>query len=155
MTRPATRSIGAPGIGLVVLGAVLVLLSFTTLSWYSGSHEADSVGDITFNLLHHLRNDPTLTHAYFTWLSWVLLLAGIAVGFTANFPTEVATPLRMASIVLGVAGAVLTYLSLHSLTSVAHRGVFDHAGPGIYATMAGFVVIGLGGAVGPLPSRES
>ena len=158
MSERRTRTIGVPGILLSVSGAVLVLLSLTTLTWYGGrSHGADSVGAITFSTLHRLTQvvpgESTSARWYFSWLAWTLLLIGIALGFAANLPTPAATVLRIAGLLTGLAGVAITYYALHQLFGSTGSHVFDNADAGVYVAMAGYLIIGLGAAAGPLPVR--
>src|SRR5579875_269718 len=59
VTRPRPRpgrqrrAVRIPGIVLVLVGAILVLLSFRFFDWYSVAPRADSTSEITFSALHN------------------------------------------------------------------------------------------------------
>jgi hypothetical protein len=149
----AARSIGVPGIGLILAGVVLLLVSFTAVDWYPGSNRPSAVAHIGFTDLHHLTAASTsvaIAKAYFGWLAWVLLILVIVVGFAANVPTPAANGLRVAGFALGLAGAAVTYLALDRLAGWAgSRSAFDHARAGVWLAIGGYLVAGLGAGLGP------
>jgi hypothetical protein len=152
---PESRSIGAPGIALTLVGAVLLMISFTAVDWYPGSTGPSAIAHITFTDLHRLTTANTtvgIATAYFGWLAWVLLILVIAVGLAANLPTRAANGLRAAGFALGLAGAACTYLALSKLASASGGsvGAFDHARIGVWLALAGYLVAGAGAAIGPL-----
>jgi hypothetical protein len=155
--RPNDRTIGVYGITLVVAGAVLLLLAFTTLSWYRiDTVGADSVGSLrfTFSKLHDLLRDnhsaPRSSRVYFGWLAWTLLLSMIAVGFVANLPTRAAVVLRPIGLAIGAFGVSMTYYSFDKLNGGNH---LDHARAGVWLAMIGFAAGAVGAALGPMRVR--
>jgi hypothetical protein len=147
-----TRSIGVPGVALNLAGVALLLVAFTSVDWYPGSNRPSAVVHIRFNDLHNLTASTSvgLAKAYFAWLSWVLLLVVIAVGFVANLPSPVANGLRIAGLAVGLAGAAVTYLALNKLASwTGSHSAFDHARAGVWLALAGYLVAGAGAALGP------
>lgn len=155
--------VGYPGIGLVFVGAALILLSFTTLNWYPGNHGANAVSDITFSKLHGnlaAFDASWASITYFGWIAWTLLLLAIVVGLAANLPTPYHNGLRVAGFAIGLAGFAWTYYALAQyLQAQQDRGgakgasVFTNASGGIWAALAGFVLCAAGAALGPLPWR--
>ncbi len=152
------RVVGAPGLALTALGGLMVVVSFTVLGWYSASGGVDTVGAIGFGELHAQTRSfdaPQLARDYFAWLSWVLLLATIGMGIEANLPSRSSGSFRVLGFVSGCVGAGVTYLALHSLWGAladrygADVGVFRHASLGLWVALAGFVLAGLGAALGP------
>ena len=137
------------GIVLVTLGVVLILISFTALHWYAASSQVDSAGDAGFADLHRLAtvSGRGLARAYFGWFAWLLILAVIVLGFLANVPSAAALWLRVAGVLLGLAGAGATYAALHGV--VPGGNVFHNADAGIWLAMIGYVIAGAGAAVGP------
>ncbi len=148
-----TGSIGVPGVALLLAGVVLLLVSFTAVDWYPGSDRPSAVAHIGFADLHHLTAAGTsvaLAKAYFGWLAWVLLILVIVVGFAANLPSPAADGLRVAGLALGLGGAVVTYLALVKLASWSgSRSAFDDARAGVWLAIGGYLVAGLGAALGP------
>lgn len=159
--RPLPRlggtRIGYPGIALMIAGSVMLLAAFTVVNWYPGSRGADSEADITFKKLHALAGSggtPAISQMYFNWLCWALLILAIVVAMAANFPSVATESLRIFGFALGLTGAAITYLVLEQ----PHRGTtgsaFDHAQYGVWLALAGFLVIGLGAALGPLSEQQ-
>lgn len=147
------RSIGTRGIGLVLVGALTVLISFTVLEWYPGSNGPSAVTHIRFADLHEASNfelAPVLPNAYFGWLAWVLLLLVLAVGWAANLPTPASGVLRLLGVAVGLGGTVATYFALDALSEINEGDYPLHnASAGIWLTLAGFLVAGTGAAIGP------
>jgi hypothetical protein len=165
--RSGVPRIGAPGIGVMVVGAVLLLLSFTTLDWYQApKSQGDSVSKIGFAELHHNLDSfpaggrPGPSEAYFSWLAWVLLIAVIIVAFAANLPTKASDGLRMFGFFLGLLGVAFTYYTLSRYAQAAHdlfgtsSGALTHADIGIWAALGGYLLAGIGAAFGPLGARN-
>jgi hypothetical protein len=146
--------VGLPGAALVLLGAVLVLLSFRFLDWYDVPSSADSSGNVTFSKLHSSADQlggAGVATAYFDWLAWVLLLGVIVAGAAANVSTPVVDVLRVTAFLLGVAGAAATYYALaqhFDATGSAHS-VLHNSTWGLWAALLGFLLAAAGGALGP------
>lgn len=147
--RQQPRAIGVPGILVVTLGVVLILIAFTTQNWYAASSHVDSAGDVGFAELHRLASvsGGGLSRAYFGWLAWVLILAAIVVGFLANVPSPASIGLRAVGLLLGLIGAAGTYAALHGV--VPGGDVFHNADAGIWLAVVGYLVTGVGAALGP------
>ncbi len=146
---------GLPGVALVIVGALLVLVSFRFLDWYDVSaHGADSAGSITFGRLQasadQLGNAGVAT-AYFDWLGWLLLIALILVGVAANLATPVTDALRVAGFLLGVVGVAGTYYALaqHFSATGSEHSVFYHSTWGLWAALIGFLLGAAGAVLGP------
>lgn len=160
-TGPDGRRIGVVGVGLVSLGAIMLILSFTTLEWRRVAARGDSVGEIDFaalrqNLEHFpAGGKPGATVAYFTWLCWVLLIALILLGYAANLPTPSSNGLRLGGFFLGLVGAAFTYYALSRYSLATHdlfgtsSGALDNADLGIWFALGGYLLAGAGAAVGP------
>ncbi|MDT4907682.1 MAG: hypothetical protein QOF87_3090 [Pseudonocardiales bacterium] len=152
-----SRSMGTRGIALVLIGALALLISFTVLEWYPGSSQPSAVAHIRFADLHQASDfdlAPVLSGAYFGWLAWVLLLLVIAVGFAANVPTQASGVLRILGAAIGLGGVVATY---YALAGLSRRNEGDYplhnASAGIWLALAGFLIAGLGAALGPMRAR--
>jgi len=150
----AGRTIGVPGVVLVLAGAVLALLSFRFLHWYDVPAGHDSSGDVTFGKLGDSADQlggAGVAAAYFGWLAWLLLIAGIVVGVAANLPTPLADPLRVTGFVVGLlgTGGTLYALAQHFHAAGSTNGIFHNASWGTWSALAGFVLIAAGAALGP------
>ncbi|HZY75068.1 MAG TPA: hypothetical protein VFE40_02030 [Jatrophihabitantaceae bacterium] len=165
-TGPDGRRIGIPGIVLVSAGAIMLILSFTTLEWRKLAARGDAVSEIDFaalrqNLEHFpAGGKPGPTVAYFTWLCWVLLIALIVVGFAANLPTRRSNGLRLAGFFLGLVGAAFTYYALSRYSLASHdlfgtsSGALDNADLGIWFALGGYLLAGAGSSIGPMQPRR-
>jgi hypothetical protein len=156
--QSSRRSIGVPGIALVLVGAAVVLLSIRFLTWYDVPAGHDSSGDVTFGKLHgsvEQLGGAGVASAYFGWLAWVLLLGGIVAGVAANVPSPASDPLRVAGFAVGLVGAAGTYYALaqHFNATGSTHSVFHNATWGVWAALLGFVLIAAGAALGPRRTR--
>lgn len=165
--RPDSRRVGVLGMLVVTLGAVMLIMSFTSLDWRQrASNGGDNVGTIDFaalrqNLEHFpAAGRPAATVAYFTWLCWVLLLALIVVGFVANVPSPWSNGLRLTGFFLGMVGAAFTYYALTRYAQATHdlfgssSGALDNSDLGIWFALFGYLLAGVGSAIGPMPGAK-
>ena len=148
--RRARTGVGAAGLGLTLAGAVLVVLSFTALDWLSFD------GDSTFAQISarvHVmgRYASGLAIAYYDWLGWVALGVVLVVAVLAALPTSPTAVLRVTGLVLGLAAAGLTVWSTKlSATSTPSLGeALSSQRLGFYAAVVGFLLMGVGAALGP------
>ena len=164
---PRTRHLGIPGMLLVIWGGAVLLLSFTRLEWKRRPQGGDVVQLIDFtalrrNLEHFpAAGRPSASVAYFDWLAWALLFALIVVGFAANVPWPAATALRLLGFVLGLVGAALTYYTLARYAQATHdlfgtsSHALDNSEDGTWFAIGGYLVAGVGAALGPLAARRT
>ena len=148
------RAVGVPGIVLVLLGAVLALLSFRFLHWYDVPAGHDSSGDVTFSKLHTSADQlggAGMAAAYFGWLAWLLLIAGIVLGVAANLPTPMSDALRVTGFLVGLLGVGGTFYALaqHFNATGSRNGILHNATWGTWAAAAGFALIAVGAVLGP------
>ncbi len=140
--RPAPS---VPGLIIASVGAAAAIIGFFT-PWYSANGTDTKLKDIVAAVKPD--GAPGLAHAWFGALMWVVFgLAAIA-AFLAVLPTPAGTALRILAPLLGIVGAVLVYAALNSVTSKSDASPFDHAAVGLWLTLLGFVVVGVGGAFG-------
>jgi hypothetical protein len=151
-------SVGGPGALLVLLGAVLVLLSYLTLNWYGVTGTTDTAPKATFNNLHHSVDQfggAAAAAVYFDWLSWTLLIAAIVVGTLASLTTRITDAMRVLGFLIGVAGIGCTYYALlQYFDAQADAGALEHnplynATWGLFAVMLGFLLTAVGSVMGP------
>ncbi len=160
------RRLGVLGMLVVTLGAIMLIMSFTSLDWRQrATGGGDNVGRIDFaalrqNLEHFpAAGRPGPAVAYFSWLCWVLLILLIIVGFAANVPTRRANGLRLTGFFLGLVGAAFTYYALTRYAQATHdlfgsgSGALDNADLGIWFALLGYLSAGAGAAIGPMTAR--
>ena len=153
--RAGRADVRGSGLLLVLGGAGFVLISFRFLDWYQvPTSGADTAGDPTFPALRDSAQQlggAGVALAYFTWLSWALAIAVAVLGASAVLPLPGAGPLRLLGFLAGVLGAVATYYALaqHQNAVGSAHSVFHNATWGVWAAIGGFLVAGLGAALGP------
>jgi hypothetical protein len=145
------------GIVAVLIGAVLVLISFSGLDWYAAPPPGPDVAPVgrSFAELHHNAEAlglGFLVDAYFIWLAWVVLIALIIVGTLASVAREHADNYRVGGLILGLFGAAITYYIVYKIHQSSQAGhVFSRASTGIWFVLFGFVLAGAGSALGSWP----
>jgi hypothetical protein len=161
-TRGA-RTIGVPGVALVVVGAVLVVVAFRFLEWYDvpGS-AADRQARITFGALHTSADGLSgagAASAYFDWLAWLLVIAVVVVGIVAALPLRYADGLRVAGFLLGLLGLAATYFAIAQLhnaqvsAGAAKHSVLYNSTWGLWVTFGGYLLAAIGAGLGPRAAR--
>jgi hypothetical protein len=141
------RKFGIVGAIIVIIGAVVLIVSFTALSWVHPGTEK-------FSKLHQFSRQagtPGFQHTYFGWLGWVLVVVALLVGVAANAPTPVHGVLRTLGILVGIGAAVCTFFALK--TGSTFNAVFHHGGVGFWLAIVGFLIAGIGAVVGPPEDR--
>ncbi len=156
---PGTAGVGATGrgygfVGMVtaLIGVIALIVSFLGLNWISVSGTT-----VKFSDLHTLASDssvPEVSHLYFGWLGWTLAIVGVIVALIANCPTPVHGGMRALGLLIGVAGAVLTFFALDSGSDTSLSDVLKDAGVGFWVAIGGFVLIAIGAATGPRHVRS-
>ncbi|MGH8962315.1 MAG: hypothetical protein ACRDWT_14185 [Jatrophihabitantaceae bacterium] len=156
---------GIVGATLAVVGAVLGVVAFTAVNWYS-----QDTGETTshFGDVHRLvaRLDSlgfanSLSVAYFGWLAWVLLIVGLVAAIVANLPVPGVGAFRVIGAVLGLAGAAASFIAIKFYTGPTGNGdipsgygdYLKHARSGFYLAVVGFVLIAAGSLIGPSRRR--
>ena len=90
----------------------------------------------------------------------VLLIALIVVAFGANLPSRASDGLRVLGFFLGLVGVAVTYYTLSRYAEATHdlfgtsSGALDNADLGIWCALGGYLLAGVGAALGPLPPKE-
>jgi hypothetical protein len=148
--REARAGYSVAGLGVILAGAVLVLLAFTTLDWLS--FRSDSTFAQISARLHLMGPYASgLAIAYFNWLGWVAFGVVLLVALLAALPTAYSALSRATGLLLGVGAAVLTFWSIKlSATPVPSYGdALSSQRLGFYAAVVGFVLMGVGAAIRP------
>lgn len=159
-----SQRFGLVGAVLTGLGALLVVLAFTALDWYgknglSGSQSRFSDIHKALDQIGDFAQSPA--KLYFGWLGWVLLAAAAVTALIAALPT-VGMPFRVLGVLVAIAAVVLTFLSIQLVKNdqaveKAFRGYgawLKHGRLGFYTAIAGFVLMGVGAAIGPSRTRR-
>jgi hypothetical protein len=153
--RAGNGEVRGGGLLLVLGGAGFVLISFRFLDWYHvPTSGADTAGDPTFPALRDSAQQlggAGVALAYFDWLSWTLVIAVAVLGASAVLPLPGAASLRLLGFLAGILGAVATYYALaqHQNAVGSADSVFHNATWGVWAAIGGFLVAGIGAALGP------
>jgi hypothetical protein len=154
------RVFGVTGVILVLAGALLVLLAYRFLDWYSVvAGGADSAGNVDFGKLRSSADQlggAGVATAYFDWLGWVLLITLIVVGVGANLVTPATDVLRFAGFLIGLVGAGATYYALaqHFNATGSEHSIFYNSTWGLWLTFAGFLLAAAGAALSPRRIRQ-
>ncbi|MDT4928397.1 MAG: hypothetical protein QOF92_1264 [Pseudonocardiales bacterium] len=147
---PPSQSFGVVGAAIAVVGAALVVVAFTALNWFKGNGSS-KVSDIHKVLDGAPSNTVSgLANAYFSWLGWVLLALAAIIAIAANAPSPASGALRGVGVVVGLGAAVLTLFAIKLSSGGPDLTAYLKDGRvGFYATLAGFVLIAVGAAIGP------
>jgi len=143
---------GLAGMLFVDAGIVLLFAAFDAVNWYS----LPRFGTLDFHQLHTLTAHGVGARAprwYFSWLGWVLLASAALFGLVATIRSPLAIAFRIGGVLVSLIAIGATYWSLHKLVTPA--SVFDNTCAGMWLTFAGFVLTGVGAALGPLGSRSA
>lgn len=159
MATDGDRTFGTGAALVVLVGAAMVIVSFRFLDWYDvPARAADTPGSITFNTLHDGASQLSgagAASAYFGWLAWILLIAGVLVGVAAALPSPVADGLRVVGFLIGLLGVAATYFAIaqyrnaQQAAGAAKHGIFENTTWGVWAALAGFLLTALGAVLGP------
>jgi hypothetical protein len=145
-----TDSFGIVGTVLALLGGVVLVVSFTALTWFSAFPNSG-----TFSAIHDVVSKDShaagFTSAYFGWLAWVFLIVVVVAGVLSSVPSPALRVFRIIGVVVGFAAAGLTFLAIKisASGSPAYSEYLKHARIGFYFAVAGFLLAGIGAAIGP------
>jgi hypothetical protein len=159
---------------LVLGGAAAVGVGLTVGPWLTHA-KAATVSNFHRTLSGLFQDGPALSEAYFSWLSWAMLVAALALGTLAICPFDgtVSVTLRLLAFAVGTIAliaslvAIVKYIDwiktliadpdadhsarLPTTSASAVHIVLSNAGYGMWLTLGGFLAIGVGGLLGPLP----
>ncbi|PZS17515.1 MAG: hypothetical protein DLM57_08340, partial [Pseudonocardiales bacterium] len=153
-----SQSFGMVGALIAALGAILVIVAFTAVDWFkkgSGSHSHFS--DIHRALDQGKGFAAGPAKLYFAWLGWTLLVAVVIVALLANLPSPAAAALRILGSLLALAAIALSFLAISLAKSGLHGPAYTtylkDARLGFYLAVGGFLLAGIGAAIGPMRRR--
>jgi ABC-type branched-subunit amino acid transport system permease subunit len=136
-----------PGLPLVALGLVFGLFAYANDCWYAPLTRNADLG-----ATHDLFNGSgisSLATQYLGWLGWTLFIVATVIGAAATYLSS--KSLAWVTVALGVAGIVLTFLTLHSMTFLAFRQspndgqTWGNIGDGGYTALLVFAILGAAG----------
>jgi hypothetical protein len=145
-------SFGIAGTVLALLGGVVLVVSFTALDWFS-AFQGGSGGE-SFGQVGDLVDQPSaagFASAYFHWLAWVFLIVVVIAGVLSSVPSPALRVFRIIGTVVGLAAAGLTFLAIKLGNSgvTPYTEYLKHARVGFYFAIVGFLLAGIGAAIGP------
>jgi hypothetical protein len=176
---PATRGFGIAGAILALIGIVAAVLAFTVLHWFRNAKSDSLLhtlgNDSKFSQIHdgfskvkrqlppslhkdvHLGIGPT----YFSWLAWVLLAVAVVVTLLALLPSRASAPFRVLAPIVALVAIGLTFWAIYLIRFTGrlkaefpghvpgYSDYLSHAFLGFWFAVGGFLLIGLGGLLGP------
>ena len=152
-TRAGGQSFGVIGAVIVVVGAILGIVAFTATNWFDG-HEDSHFSDVhnAVQVLDRYKVANGVSVAYFGWLAWVLLAAAVVFALIANIPSTAGAAFRVIGPLVAAAGLAFTFLAIRLATksdSNSYGDYLKHARVAFYLALAGFLLAGVGAALGP------
>jgi hypothetical protein len=155
-----SQSFGVIGAAIAVVGAILLVVGFTAVNWYSGGGDS-KVSNIRATIDVFGSDSVTgSAKVYFGWLGWALVIVAVLAAVGAVTPT-IGGPFRVVAIVVSVAGIIMTFLAIELTKSGIDLGVatgysdyLKHARLGFYFAVIGFLLTGVGAAVGPADRKQ-
>ncbi len=141
--------------GLTAFGTLLLLVSLLGLAWFTPDGQNLTTGDVRSLLDGYGDLASSLAVAYYSWLSWVLLLLGASSAVAAALPVRaVSLAFRIAGPIVSGFALLLTFGSIELKSSVyASSDDFSssasHLGIGFWLAVAGFALIGAAAIIGP------
>jgi ABC-type branched-subunit amino acid transport system permease subunit len=106
-----------PGLPLVVGSLILGLFAYLNDCWYAPGTRNDDFSDT--HTLFKGSGISSLASQYLSWLGWVLFAGAVILAVAASYLIN--KSLAWAAAAVSVLGIVLTFLTLHSITFVAHK----------------------------------
>lgn len=138
---------GIVGMVLGLLGGVLLIVCFTALDWYSGANS--SFSNIHDGLDAAGGAAKGFASAYFSWFAWTFLVVSVLAAVGSSFPSPALRAARVIGVVAAFAAAGLSFLAVQLTDQRSYLYFLEHARVGFYLTVIGFVLVGVGAAIGP------
>jgi magnesium-transporting ATPase (P-type) len=152
-----TTQFGVVGAALALLGAIALVVSFTAVDWFKKDGSASSHASDVHKFLNSVgSNAVPISKAYFGWLCWALLVVVVGSALLANVAWPAAKAFRIIGPILAVAGIAVTFLAIRLLPASAglkYSEYLKNARLGFYLAVAGFLIAGVGAAIGARRSR--
>jgi hypothetical protein len=146
-------SFGIVGTVMALLGGVVLVVSLTALDWFADFGGTRSGGNATFGDVSDVVGNSSaakgFASAYFGWLAWVFVIVVVIAGVLASVPSPALRVFRIIGVVVGFAAAGLSFLAIQLFDNTSYLEYLKHARIGFYFAVIGFVVAGIGAAIGP------
>jgi hypothetical protein len=137
---------GIVGMVFALLGGVLLIVCFTALDWFKGSTSFGDIGD-------YIDRSPGaatgFATAYFGWFAWVFFVVALLSAIGSSFPSPALRALRVLGVVTAFAAAGLSFLAIQVSDNRSYVDWLKDARIGFYLAVVGFILIGIGAAIGP------
>ena len=129
-----------PGLLIITIGLVLLIVSMTTLTWFSSDFISANFGE-----LHHssgLNSAPWWFQSYFEWQAVTYLILSFVGAYTTKLINPANLALRVVFFLYAVGGAVTTFLA--PLDVESFHTLMKSADAGYWSAVAGFLCIAAG-----------
>jgi hypothetical protein len=144
---PAGDSFGIAGTVMALLGGILLIVAFTAIDWFG--NPTLSFSDVGNGLDAAGDNANGFASAYFGWLAWLFLVVVVVAGVLSSVPTPALRAFRIIGTVVGFAAAGLSFLAVQLSDHNSYLYYLKHARVGFYFAVIGFLIAGIGAAIGP------
>lgn len=140
---------GVIGTTVAGIGAVLLIVALTAVTWISRGGVSLSFGQVHSRVGADAAAASGMAGSYFSWLAWTLTIVTVIVAVAANLPSPAAGPLRALGAVLAAAAIAFTFLSIRLYTGRSYSDYISGASVGFYLAVLGFLLVGIGALIGP------
>ncbi len=136
-----------PGLPVVVVGLILGLVAFISAAWFAPLQLNATFADTNSDFAG-LGLAPVAS-AFLAWLGWVVFALAVVLGLAACYLRHRA--LAWAATAVGVAGIVLSFLTLHAITTLGAQQApndgktWQNLGAGGWVACIAFSLIATGG----------
>lgn len=138
---------GIVGMVFGLLGGVVLLVSFTALDWYKGTNI--SFSDVHDRLSGAGDSAKGFASAYFSWFAWTFLIIAVLAAVGSSFPSPALRAARVIGVVAAFTAAGLSFLAVQLTDQPGYLDYLKNARVGFYFAVIGFVLVGVGAAIGP------
>jgi magnesium-transporting ATPase (P-type) len=145
-TPAGKRTFGSVGLAVTAIGAIAVILAFTVFDWFKHANGHAHFSDLK-TAADAGSGVATMTKLYFDWLGWVLLVAAVVTAVLACLPIVASKVWQLVGLLVGLVSVGLTFLAIKGNGS-SYSATLKQTTVGFYVAAAGFLVLGIGAAIG-------
>jgi hypothetical protein len=144
------RTFGSVGLAVTALGAIAVILAFTVFDWFRDFGRNSHFGDLkkVVDAADSSGFGFTPSKLYFDWLGWVLLVAAVVTAVLASLPIAASRVWQAVGLLVGLVGVAMTFVAIKLGDRGGYSTYLKHTNVGFYVAAAGFLVLGIGAAIG-------